>query len=159
MTRTTADRKTGEIADALLSMTRVMNQVRAHETLCKQAGVELDRSGAAVLYKLYADGENVRITDLAERLGIDPPAVTRKVQQLEKVGLVSRSADPDDARASRLRLTREGRSSIERLLRARQNWIEEMLEDWPREDQKEFARLLKLFASTIAEDIEIRHGH
>jgi len=158
-TARTRDSNTGEIADALLAMARVMTQVRVHETLCKRAGVELDRGGSALLYKLYTDGENIRITELAERLGIDPPGVTRKVQQLERMGLLCRAVDPDDARASRLRLTKEGRTSIERLLRARESWLEGMLGGWPRRDQKEFGRLLKLFASTIAEEIEGRHGH
>jgi DNA-binding MarR family transcriptional regulator len=152
------DPKTAEIADALLAMARVMNQVRAHENLCRHAGVELDRGGAALLYKLFADGEDVRITELAERLGIDPPAVTRKVQQLERSGLLSRAADPEDARACRLRLSEEGRTSIERLLRAREEWIDSMLDGWPEADKREFARLLTLFASTIAADIEVIGG-
>lgn len=155
---TKTDPKTAEIADALLAMTRVMSQVRTHEALCKSAGVDLDRSGSALLYKLHTDGGDVRITELADRLGIDPPAVTRKVQQLERSGLLSRSTDPEDARACLVQLTSEGRRSIERLLRARQDWLEQMLQAWPKDDRREFARLLKLFSVTIAEDIEVRSG-
>jgi len=153
------DRTTREIASELLSVVRVMNQVRVHEALCRQAGVDLDRGGSALLYKLYADGEDIRLTDLAERLGIDSPAVTRKVQQLEREVLISRSADPNDARASRLRLTAKGRGAIERLLRAREEWLGDLLEGWPNADRKELARLLQVLASTIAQDVEARHGH
>jgi DNA-binding MarR family transcriptional regulator len=149
---------TTEISGALLSMARVLNQVRVHEAMCKRAGVQVDRGGAAVLYKLYVEGENVRITDLADRLGIDPPAVTRKVQQLERDGFVCRSVDPNDARASRLKLTRHGRSSIERLLRAREGWLGEVLSGWTRTDRRELARLLYLLASTLEQDVETRHG-
>jgi DNA-binding MarR family transcriptional regulator len=157
-TKTTAAVTTEQIATELLSVARTMNQVKRHDTFCKQAGVDLDRGGAALLYKLYSEGENARVTDLADRLGIDAPAVTRKVQQLERAGLLCRSADPDDARAHRLTLTTDGRRSIEQLLLARQHWLEETLVGWSQEDRAEFARLLNLFASTIAEVGGEHHG-
>ncbi|HXQ44130.1 MAG TPA: MarR family transcriptional regulator [Acidimicrobiales bacterium] len=157
--RTAGDATTGEIDGALLSVARVMNQVRVHAKLRADAGVDIDRAGAAVLYKLLVEGESLRLCDLAERLGIDSPAVTRKVQQLEHLGLIARSADPDDGRASRLLLTRDGKRSIERLLGARRVWLENLLSDWPVADRKAFARLLQLFASTIENDVEPRHGH
>src|ERR1700677_2174831 len=117
MTRqTTKDTTTGEIDSSLLSVARVMNQVRVHAKLRADAGVDINRAGGAVLYKLLVEGESLRLCALAERLGIDSPAVTRKVQQLEHLGLVVRSPDPVDGRASRLLLTREGKGSIERLL-------------------------------------------
>src|ERR1022692_2385140 len=124
---TTGDIITGEIDRSLLSVARVMNQVRVHAKLRAEAGVDIDRAGAAVLYKLLVEPESPRLCDLAERLGIDSPAVTRKVQQLEQLGLVVRSADPEDGRASRLLLTRDGKKSIERLLAARRHWLEERL--------------------------------
>jgi DNA-binding MarR family transcriptional regulator len=157
--RTTEDTTTGEIDGALLSVARVMNQVRVHAKLRAEAGVDIDRAGAAVLYKLLVEGDSLRLCDLAERLGIDSPAVTRKVQQLEHLGLVVRSPDPVDGRASRLLLTREGKRSIERLLGARRMWLERMLSEWPPADRLEFSRLLALFAATIEEDVEVRHGH
>ena len=157
-TRTLSDPTTKQIAASLLSMARVLTQVRAHEALCKKAGVDVDRAGAAVLYKLFVEGENARLTELADRLGIDPPAVTRKVQQLEREGLVSRSVDPSDARASRLRLTARGRSCIERLLRARENWLSEVLGSWSESDREEFSRLLQLFVSTVSDGEEAHHA-
>jgi DNA-binding MarR family transcriptional regulator len=157
--RTASDTTTGEIDGALLSVARVMNQVRVHAKLRAEAGVDVDRAGAAVLYKLLVEEESLRLCDLAERLGIDSPAVTRKVQQLEHLGLVARSPDPVDGRASRLVLTRDGKRSIERLLDARRLWLEELLADWPTSDRQEFARLLQLFSATIEEDVEVRHGH
>lgn len=159
MSTKTTDRTTAEIASLLLTVVRVMNQVRVHEALCRQAGVDLDRSGSAVLFKLYADGDDIRLTDLAERLGVDPPAVTRKVQQLERIGFISRSADPNDARASRLKLTTSGTNAIAHLLAVREEWLGELLEGWPKSDRKELARLLQLFATTVAHDVEARHGH
>jgi DNA-binding MarR family transcriptional regulator len=145
-----AAQTTEEIASALVSVARAMTQVRVHETLCRQAGVAVDRLGAAVLFKLVSEGGDIRVTELAERLSIDAPAVTRKVQQLERAGLVRRQSDPADARASRLDVTAAGRRTIERLQRAQAEWMGELLTDWSGADRAELARLLQQLAATIA---------
>ena len=152
------DRTTENTASALLSLARVMNQFKTHDTFRRRAGVDLDRGGAALLYKLFSEGEDVRLGELAERLGIDSPAVTRKVQQLERDGLVTRSPDPLDARASRVRLAPEGRRSIEKLLAARELWLDEVLGGWSEHDRAELARLLQQLATTIASQGE-SHGN
>ena len=71
-----------------------ITQVRVHERLLRLAGVRLDRAGATLLFKLFAKGESLRVTDLAEMLGVDTPTVTRKVQQLERDGMVVRQSRP-----------------------------------------------------------------
>jgi MarR family transcriptional regulator, organic hydroperoxide resistance regulator len=48
--------------------------------------------------------------ELAERLGVEPPTVTRMLRRLEKCGFVERRQDPRDARSFRVYLTGEGRS-------------------------------------------------
>ncbi len=88
--------------EALQTVARSITQVRLHERLLQSAGVRLDRAGATLLYKLSAKGDALRVTDLAEMLGVDAPTVTRKVQQLERDGMVVRHTDPDDGRASRI---------------------------------------------------------
>ena len=87
--------------EALQNVARSITQVRLHERLLRQAGVRLDRAGATLLFKLSAKGDSLRVTDLAEILGVDTPTVTRKVQQLERDGMVVRQIDPADRRASR----------------------------------------------------------
>jgi len=153
------DETIAAIESALHSLARRLGQARLKDYIARQAGDDLDQAGIAALYVLHAEDDSLRITDLAARLGIDSPAVTRKVQQLEHLGLVVRSPDPVDGRASRLLLTRDGRRTIERLLEARRVWLEELLSEWPTPDRKEFARLLQLFAATIETDVEGRHGH
>jgi DNA-binding MarR family transcriptional regulator len=145
------------IAAALLTVARAMNQSKSHSTLCRNAGVDLDRSGAALLYKLYTEGDDIRLCELAERLEIESPAVTRKVQLLEREGFLSRSPDPSDARAMRLSLTEKGRRSIEKLLVARQEWLEEALEGWSNRDRADLSRLLQAFALTITGGSEQTH--
>lgn len=46
---------------------------------------------------------------LAERAGLDPMTTSQNVRALESRGVIERAADPDDARAYRLHLTRAGK--------------------------------------------------
>jgi DNA-binding MarR family transcriptional regulator len=107
------------IESALHALARCLKQARLHEFLLKQAGVDVDQAGLAVLYALHAADSSLRLTDLADRLRIDAPAVTRKAQQLERMSLVSWARDPEDARAARLQLTASGRQLISQFLLAR----------------------------------------
>lgn len=143
------DEAIGEIESALHSLARCLKQVRLHEFLLAEARVDVDHAGLAVLYVLHAERTGLRLTDLAEQLRIDATAVTRKAQQLERSGLVSRARDPEDGRATRLRLTAQGRRTVNRFLVARRTWLDRLLAGWPEAEQVEFARLLRQFTSDI----------
>ena len=142
-----------EIELALHSLARRLKQARLHEFVLKQAGVDIDQAGLAILYALHAEPVSLRVTDLAERLSIDAPAVTRKAQRLERLGLVSRGRDADDARACLLSLTGRGTEAIERFLLARHRWLTMLLADWPPAERCEFARLLGRFADGICQHL------
>jgi DNA-binding MarR family transcriptional regulator len=137
------------IESALHSLARRLKQARLHEFVLRQAGVDIDQAGLAILYVLHAEKVSLRVTDLAERLGIDAPAVTRKAQRLEHLGLVSRARDAEDARACRLRLSARGEEAISRFLLARHQWLTTLLAGWPPEERADFARLICRFADDI----------
>jgi DNA-binding MarR family transcriptional regulator len=149
-----AARSVDRFDEALQTVARSITQVRLHERLLRLAGVRLDRAGATLLFKLSAKGDSLRVTDLAEILGVDTPTVTRKVQQLERNGMVVRQTDPDDRRASRIRLTPGGRRTIERVRRARRAWLEELLAKWDDDDLSALADLLSHFADDLVEDLD-----
>ena len=140
--------------EALQTVARSITQVRVHERLLRLAGVRLDRAGATLLFKLAAKGESLRVTDLAEVLGVDTPTVTRKVQQLEREGMVVRQCDPDDRRSSRIRLTPAGRRTIERVRRARRAWLDRLLEGWEDGDLTVLADLLSRFVEDLDRDMD-----
>jgi DNA-binding MarR family transcriptional regulator len=134
---------------ALHSLARQLKQSRLHDYFARQAGVDIDQAGLAVLYVLHGEKSALRITDVAGRLSIDAPAVTRKAQQLERLGLVSRAKDADDARACLLRLTPEGRRAVRKFLLARHRWLSALLAGWPSAERREFARLIGHFTGDI----------
>jgi DNA-binding MarR family transcriptional regulator len=151
---------TDRILGGLSTIAQAVHQPRLHERLLRAAGVRLDRAGASLLAKLDGHGaEPPRVTALAERLNVDTPTVTRKLQQLERLGLVARSDDPGDKRAHRIRLTPRGRSTLARLVTARRSWLDQLLEDWSEADRTTFARLLERFTARLAEELDGPHGN
>ena len=53
-----------------------------------------------------------RASTVAEELGMDKGAVSRGVQHLVDLGLVDRTEDPDDRRASLLQVSKDGRARL-----------------------------------------------
>ena len=68
----------------------------------------------------------LRMTELADRLGIVPRSVTTVVDALERAGLVRREIDPRNRRAIRLHLTDSGRAVRDDLREARRSAAEEL---------------------------------
>lgn len=56
-----------------------------------------------------ADGESLRRIDLAERIGLTASGVTRMLAPMEKIGLVRRDSNPQDARVSLVTLAPGGK--------------------------------------------------
>ena len=151
---------TDRILGGLSTIAQAVHQPRLHERLLRAAGIRLDRSGASLLAKLGGHGdEPPRVTALAERMSVDTPTVTRKLQQLERLGLVARSDDPGDRRAHRIRLTPKGRSTLSRLTTARREWLDHLLEDWSERDRSSFAALLERFTTRLADELDGPHGN
>jgi DNA-binding MarR family transcriptional regulator len=144
----------GEIDATLYSLLRALKQPRLRDYLQAQAGVELDQAGLAALYVLHRSESSLRLTELAELLRVDAPAVTRKAQQLERAGLVSRTRDEQDARATRLQLTPEGSQMINDFLDARRAWIATLVADWTQAEQTEFAALLSRFTNDVQRHVK-----
>lgn len=138
---------------------RAVMQVRLHERLLQSAGVRVDRSGATLLYKLRSHGDSQRVTELAELLAVDAPTVTRKIQQLEREGLVDRHADPDDRRATQIHLTSAGKRTLDKVTKARLSWLEGVFKDWNEEDLETFASLLGRFAEDLEQDTGEARGN
>lgn len=63
--------------------------------------------------------EPARIGQLAEADHCRQPTMTTQIQRLEELGWVRRVPDPDDARASLISLTNEGRRLLAEVRRAR----------------------------------------
>ena len=93
--------------------------VRTARRLRQEAGGELTPSSAAALATIERRGP-LAPSELAELERVKRPTITRVVARLEEAGLVERTGDPSDGRASLVSITRQG-SELLRRIRTRKN--------------------------------------
>lgn len=86
----------------------------------------LPSAQARLLATIEAQGE-ARIGDLAAVDHCSQPTMTTQVRRLEDAGLVSRTVDPGDARAVRIKITPQGRDTLNAVRRDRAAAIEPQL--------------------------------
>ena len=94
-----------------------------------------------VLIELF-EQDGLRGGELAQRLGVEPPTVTKMLRRLEKGGLVGRRQDPRDARSYHVYLTGEGRSLEEPLARCWEKVEERTFAGMSVGERRTFRRLL-----------------
>jgi DNA-binding MarR family transcriptional regulator len=116
----------------------------------RMPGEELEFSSIALMKALVHHGP-LRLTDLAGTLDLDASTVSRHVRSLEARGLLERTGDPDDGRASRVALTPEGHARLEQGGARRRALIADLLADWPDEDRETLRRLLARLARDVSE--------
>ncbi len=75
----------------------------------------------AVLVVIAAD-EPMTLAGVARSLAVSKQNMTGMMTRLEQLGLVERAEDPQDLRSAKVRLSRRGRSVIERLMPAYEKW-------------------------------------
>ena len=89
------------------------------------------------------DSGGVRSKDLAEHLRIAPRSATEVVDALEEKGLVTRSPDPGDRRATLVSLSDRGRALAEEVRRTRGVASDQLLERLTQTDREDLARILR----------------
>ncbi|WP_313554959.1 MarR family winged helix-turn-helix transcriptional regulator [Miniimonas arenae] len=101
------------MSDALddLAATLVVSASRFGRTASRATGTHRSLVAHRVLGNLHNEGP-LRIGALTHLEGITQPAMTSAVNRLEEEGLVTRTADPEDARASVVVLTDAGRAEV-----------------------------------------------
>jgi len=94
-----------------------------------------------VLLELWQE-DGLRGGELAARLGVEPPTVTKMLRRLEACGLVQRSQDPADARSFRVHLAESGRALEESIARCWAQTEETALAGMSAEERLTFRSLL-----------------
>jgi DNA-binding MarR family transcriptional regulator len=98
--------------------------------------------GAYKVFTTIVRRESITLSALAESLMADKGQISRTVRELEQLGLIERTPDPEDGRSSLLSPTPEG---LERLAQARapqERTLVDALEEWPIDDIRNLSRLL-----------------
>jgi len=90
-----------------------------------------------------------RASAMADAFGIDKGAISRQVQHLLDLGLVDRTPDPDDGRATLLSTSAEAAARIHLVNEDRRLWLDDRLVAWPDSDLSEFVRMLSSYNAAL----------
>jgi DNA-binding MarR family transcriptional regulator len=97
----------------------------------------------ALMQIAHAEHGSLRVSDLAEQVGLSPSQTSRLAMELEREGLVERQRDPADSRSTRVAATKAGR---DRLLEAAPAYFStiraHLFERLGERDVKQLARIL-----------------
>jgi DNA-binding MarR family transcriptional regulator len=135
--RTTTGR---QLVLALLSVARRLKTREVHG--------QLDPASVFVLSNVQAKAP-LRVSELARCLGLDSSTVSRHVRHLEDGGYLVRTGDPDDRRASRVRLTGRGRAVLDQAVQARAAIVDAATADWPPVDRATLTTLMTRLAEHL----------
>lgn len=93
----------------------------------------------------------VRASAIGAVFDIDKGAISRQVQHLIDLGLLDRSPDPDDGRATLLTVSGEALRRLEEVADQRRAQLAERLGDWTAEDLTSFAASLRRYNEALNE--------
>ncbi|MCG0287835.1 MarR family winged helix-turn-helix transcriptional regulator [Streptomyces sp. PSAA01] len=133
----------------LTQLNGAVNRGRLTERAMEAAGVSVDRPAMSVLITLHMAGGPLRVGEIASRMQVVGPHVTRQVNELARRGLVHRVTDPDDQRARLIEPTAEGAAATDRYMRTVLGWFGDALAGWSPHDREVFGRLLARFVDDL----------
>ncbi len=132
---------TSHIGTEIVRFIRGFKSVQAQTAHRNRHGV--DPSAYAVLFQLLDSPK--RTTELATCLHADTSTVSRQVTSLVDVGLVERTSDPEDRRATILVATDAGRAAFDAMRRDRERMLGTVLAGWSTSDITALVTLLSRF--------------
>ena len=128
----------------LLRGTRII-EGELRERFKREFGSTLPRFD--VLAALYRAPDGMLMSDLSRFLLVSNGNVTGIVDRLVADGLVVRAKREGDRRASIVRLTEQGIAAFERMVRAHEGWIAELLGSVGEEEARRLSGMLRAFRS------------
>jgi DNA-binding MarR family transcriptional regulator len=103
-----------------------------------------------LLLAWLAEEGPVRASAIAESFGIDKGAISRQIQHLVDLGLVTRSPDPDDGRATLVAASDDAARRMADVADHRRKWLDEQLADWSAAELAAFVDTLGRYNSALS---------
>jgi DNA-binding MarR family transcriptional regulator len=105
-------------------------------------GLDVTHGQFRVLRTLDHADRALRLSELADRLGIVPRSATSVVDDLEAAGLVTRNPDPNDRRATLVALTPDGTDLLTTIRRNRRDATVALIDRLHPKEQADLLHLL-----------------
>lgn len=86
------------------------------------------------LYNLSQELNEVRISDIAETIGVTLPSITKNINTLENLGYIQKEANTEDKRVINIQLTNKGLALYHKAVYDFHEKNNQILKDIPEED-------------------------
>lgn len=138
----------------ITQLSAVLTRGRVVERAVAAAGIDVDCPALSVLITLHTAGGPLRVGEIATRMQVVGPHVTRQVNELERRGLVHRVADPADQRARLVEMTSGGADAVGRYLREVLGWFSGAMAGWSEQDRADLTRLLGRMVDDLTAQVD-----
>ena len=105
----------------------------------------------AVLSVLGESDVPMTLAAVARRLLVSKQNMTGMIARLEQLGLADRSDDPHDLRSSRVQLTRRGRTLVDKMRPAYEEWLATLGEEFSERELRGLTRTLERLIARLHE--------
>jgi DNA-binding MarR family transcriptional regulator len=129
----------------LLAIFTVMRRVKS------RIATRHDPAQVFLLHQVLSNPDQ-RVSYLATCVGLDTSTVSRHVKALESSGLLARTEDPGDRRASRLTVTDAGRAVLAEAMAVRTAALAKVLDGWSEIDRDTLCALMGRLADEMGDD-------
>ena len=107
-------------------------------------------AGQDVLLLTLGGEKSLEVGEMADRLGVRPPTVSKTLTRLTETGLVSRLPVSGDKRRVAARITAKGRAKLDRIAGIRSRVERELLSGFDPKDERRLRKLLRKAIKTMA---------
>lgn len=139
------------VDDATLGTDLLSVVARLNRLATYRVRMPLPFAQARLLSTIEDQGE-ARISDLAALDHCSQPTMTTQVRRLEDAGLVTRTADPGDARAVLIRITETGRQTLRQVRIDRAAVIDPKLDQLSADDRRTLGEAVRIMRGLIEDN-------
>lgn len=141
----------GKKQNADVAITRLGNAARSARThLAERLLAHGFYAGQDQIMLALGRDEGMTPGQLATRIGVRPPTVTKTINRLQEQGFVERKPSEVDARQSHIFLTDSGRAAIASIERAIRKTEKKALAGLKKKDRKRLSNILQRIETNLA---------
>lgn len=137
-----------DLYKSLFEIVSFFDRPRQDKLLTRKTGITLDRALFLLLMRIAHHG-SLGIVELANQVDKDHSTVSRQVDKLVDLELVTSGYGRDDKRVRKISLSPTGKALVSKIAVTRGAMMREALKDWSGQELTELQSSLKHLAMTI----------
>jgi DNA-binding MarR family transcriptional regulator len=132
---------------SLFEIVTFFNRPKQDKVLLRAAGISLDSALFPLVMRIGIHG-SLGIVELADQVGRDHSTVSRQVDKLTALNIVT-NAETADKRVRQVTLTKSGKTVVRKITVTRRKLMKEALQDWSEPHRDELQHSLAKLAQTL----------